>query len=46
MRKPPRRPPDRKFLLAAVVLLVMASAFASRTEQVFAQKEVVSLKGF
>jgi len=44
--RPPRRPPDRKFLLAAVVLLAMASAFASRAEQVFAQKEVVSLRGF
>jgi hypothetical protein len=41
-----KRPPDKKVLLAALVLLVMASAFASRAEQVFAQKEVVSLRGF
>ena len=41
-----KRPPDKKFLLAAVVLLVMASAFASRAEQVFVQKEVVSIRGY
>ena len=46
MRKPPRRPPDRKVLIGALVLLVMASAFATRAEPVFVQKEVVSLRGF
>jgi hypothetical protein len=33
-------------MLAAVVLLVMASAFATRAEPVFMNKEVVSLRGF
>jgi hypothetical protein len=46
MRRPPRRPPNRKFMLAAVVLLVMASAFASRAEPGFIHKEVVTLRGF
>jgi len=46
MRKPPRRPPDRKLLLGALVLLALASAFATRAETSYSHKEVVFLKGF
>ena len=41
-----KRPPDKKVVMAAVVLLVMACAFASRAEPGFMHKEVVSLRGF
>jgi hypothetical protein len=34
-----KRPPDRKLVLAALVLLVAASALASKPEAGFAQKE-------
>jgi hypothetical protein len=36
-----KRPPDRKLVLAALVLLVAASALASKPEAGFAQKEVL-----
>ena len=41
-----KRPPEKKVLMAAVVLLVMACAFASRAEPGFMHKDVVSLRGF
>ncbi len=39
-----KRPPERKLMLAALVLLVAASALATRAETAFVQKEVVSLR--
>ncbi|HXI36080.1 MAG TPA: hypothetical protein VNH80_04140 [Burkholderiales bacterium] len=45
MKRPPRRPPDRKLLFAALMLLAMASAFATRAEPDLFHKDVVSLKG-
>jgi hypothetical protein len=39
-----KRPPDRKLLLAALVLLVAASAFASKPEAGFGPREPVVLK--
>jgi hypothetical protein len=36
-----KRPPDRKLVLAALVLLVAASTLASKPEAGFAQKELV-----
>ena len=39
-----KRPPDKKLLLGALVLLVAASAFASRPDPAAMQKEVVFLR--
>ena len=36
-----KRPPDRKLMLAALVLLVAASTLASKPEAAFVQKELV-----
>jgi hypothetical protein len=44
-RRPPRRPPDKKLLIGALVLLVAASAFASRPETSLVSKEVTFAKG-
>ncbi len=44
MRKPPRRPPDRKLLIGALVLLVAASAFASRPDSHPASREITFVK--
>ena len=45
MKRPPRRPPDKKLLIGALVLLVAASAFASRPETSLVSKEVTFVKG-
>jgi hypothetical protein len=44
--RPPRRPPDKKLLIGALVLLVAASAFASRPETSLVLKEVTFAKGY
>jgi hypothetical protein len=40
-----KRPPDRKLVLAALVLLVAASTLMSKPEASSAQRETVSAQG-